>query len=251
MDRKKVFFIVLAIFAVLYFTSLGTGIWLNAGDDPNNPSQATDKWVGSLGPMLSIFAPALDLTGLECRGNPVNEEFTLVYKPDAANGGNARTCDITIPPDGDKDYRKAKLIIEQASVDVYVRAKFEKKRFKPQKREDNCLLDATTVLPESIRKFTPIKHGEKELKTDELPGGPRLEVWYPPPPPPEEDKDPKMWECWLKKEPKEPVPITAFAEGGTLMLTVVCDDCEKNAKSAGADDKDDKTEPIVVTLQME
>ncbi|MDJ0870887.1 MAG: hypothetical protein QNJ87_03890 [Gammaproteobacteria bacterium] len=245
MDRKKVFFIVLAIFAVLYFASLGTGIWLNAGDEPNNPSQATDKWVGALGPLLSVFAPALDLTGLECQGNPVNNKFTLVFKPDEAEGGDDRTCDIRIPPDGDKDYRKAELITKHASVDVYVRAKFERKRFKPQNRADNCLLDATTV-PEPIRKFTPIREGEKKLETDELPGGPRLEVWYPPPK--EGDQDPKMWECWLKKKAKEPVPITAFEEGGTLRLAVACDDCKKKPRRSTAGDEN---KPVVVTLQME
>ncbi len=248
MDSKKIFFILLMILAVLYFVSLGTGIALNdsggKGGQPKNLSNLTDQWVGALGPLLSVFAPALDLTRLECRNQSVGRSFTLQYTPTQVDGGSKRSCDIRIPPDSEEDYRKAQLITDKSSVTVYVRAKFDPDRFHPKHRERNCYLDGET-LSAALLRFTYTRPNERPLRTDKLPEGPRLEVQYVPPP--EDggngDSEGKMWECWLAQEAGKPVPITAFKGGGTLKLAVACDDCDKQS---GA-----KAKPVVVTLRME
>ena len=196
MDSKKVFFIVLGVIAVLYFATLGTGVWLNeagSGGQPKNPSAATDQWVGALGPILSAFAPALDLSGLECDGQPVGRVFKLQVE------GNGRSdCEIAIPA-ADEDYRKTELSTVGSQVGIYVRGQFDPNRFDKKNKAANCFLDH-----------------------ERLPDGLRLEARYEP-----NDSDGgDGWECWLVQEPGKPLAITALGDGGTLRLTLRCDDCK-------------------------
>jgi hypothetical protein len=195
--RKKIFFIVLAVIVVLYFASLGTGIWLNQGGDGGQPkdlSAVTDQWVSGLGPALSAFAPALDLSGLRCDDQPVNRIFQL-----RVSGLGQQGCAIRIPVDPDEDYRKTELSTVGSEVGVYVRALFERDRFDPKDKAENCYLD-----------------------DQRLPDGLRLEVRYEP----NESSDEGMWKCWLAQEPGKPVTITAMKDGGTLHLTMRCDNCK-------------------------
>ncbi len=203
MDRhKKLFFVLLAVIGVLCFASLGTGIWANqmSGDDqPRSLSAATDQWVGALGPALSAFAPAFNFSGLHCNGQRVDKIFKLEL-----SGRGERQCAIGIPPAPDHDYRRAELRTLGSDIGIYVHAVFERDRFDPKDRADNCVLD-----------------------DHRLPDGLRLEVRYEPNDSGSSGND-DTWECWLVEEPAKPVAIVALKDGGTLRLTLRCDDCQEH-----------------------
>lgn len=196
MDRKKkIVFIGLGGIAVLYFVALGTGIAVNKGKDGGKPGDLgamQDTWISALGPLLSSFAPRLDLTGLECNGKRVAAVFELnEQKP---------TCTIGIPGNREEDYRKTELRVIGTEPGVYVRARFDGTRFAISERDKKtCFLDGEPLPPPGLR-----------LKIEYSPAA--------------DDDLQRPWECWLAKDPSEPVPLTVMTDGGDLTLT--CEGCK-------------------------
>lgn len=192
-------FIALGGIAALYFVALGTGIAVNKGKNGGQPGDLgamQDTWISALGPLLSSFAPRLDLTGLECNGKRVAGVFELrEEKP---------TCTIDIPGDRDEDYRKAELRVIGSKAGVYVWARFDGTRFKKSERDrKTCFLDGEPLPPPALR----LKIEYSPAASDDL-------------------EDP--WECWLAKEPSKPVPLTVMTDGGDLTLT--CEGCDAQQK---------------------
>jgi hypothetical protein len=193
---KRVFIVVLVVFALLYLAALAVGFHMNARKAPSGVSATADNWVAGATGWLFGFGPRLDLSRLSCDGQPADRGITLTQ---------AKTsCVMHIPAvgaDGPK-YRKASLRASGAG--VYVWASFQKDGPFKQGADPNCLPPETP-----------------------LPAGLKLKVKYEP----GKKQEGEMWNCWLHKPPKEAVDLVALKEGGTLTLT--CEGCCEHCDPRG------------------
>jgi hypothetical protein len=254
-DRRRRFFILIAVLGGLYVLSLGTGVWLNRGGEGGQPGDldsVKDPWAARLGGFLSTFAPRLELAGLACNGQPVRSVFKLegkgqgevscrldfagpvgssdrgqavVGRPGA--GAAAPPCEGGCGGCDDDRYCKTDIRPLAFEGEVYVRARFDGTRFDREARDRaRCFLigpvPATPALPDALRLLV-----EYEAKEDG-------ELRQP-------------WECWLRQEPGAAVPLTVMEGGGTLTLRLQCADCGPDPECRRCD----PSRPHAVRLKME
>lgn len=199
---KKGFIILLVILAVLYIASLGMGVAINSSDEADL-DKLKRRAGGKIGALFEAFADRLELRGLQCNGEAVAGSFTLNF-----SGGGRESCELVFNPDleDDDDYVKTELRLAPrpagqasggaaATPTVYLDAGFTEKEFpKSERDEARCKLEG-----EKLDAF-------------------RLEVRYTPSDEPKTD-----WSCSLEQD--LPLSLTVTRGGGTLALTLVCDEC--------------------------
>jgi hypothetical protein len=216
---KRVFIVILVVFALLYLAALAVGFHMNARKAPSSVSATADNWVAWATGWLFGFGPRLDLSRLNCDGQPADREITLTQ---------AKTsCVMRIPgvgADGPK-YRKASVKVVGGGADAYILAEFDEKRFACEDRDrSKCFLEGMVPSGLNLRvRFGPDAQQKDATRSC----------------PPREPNG-KTWSCWLHKPPKEAVDLVALKEGGTLTLT--CEGCCEHCDPRG---------PRVLQLRME
>lgn len=201
MDSKKVFIIVLVILVLLYVASLGMGVAFNS-DSEADLGQLERRAKGTIGSVFEAFADRLVLDGLECNGANVADVFTLDFRR-----ADSPSCELFFNPplEDDDEFVKTELRLAPRPVGqaqgaaappkVFLFAGFTEENFPQADRDrEKCFLDR-----------------------DGLPAY-RLELRYTPGDAPSTD-----WQCWLERE--LPLSLTVTRGGGTLAMTLVCDDC--------------------------
>lgn len=132
-NQQKLVVVILVILGLLFFLGLGAGFRFNASEK-GKPSPASEqsrpKLVELMDDWLAPFGPKLDLSGIQCNGQYVNQGFSLTQA--------APECVLTFPPATDgKQVRKANLrVLGGAGIPVYFA--YERPKSKPGESPDPC-----------------------------------------------------------------------------------------------------------------
>ena len=79
---KKLFIVILVLFALLYFGGLSFGVYNNATENKQEEkkldlSKADNGFMKGVDWLLGVFSPSLVLSGVKCNEQPVYEDFVL------------------------------------------------------------------------------------------------------------------------------------------------------------------------------
>ena len=206
MHGKRLFFLALAVLAVLYLASLGAGFKFNASE-PSKLSDADAGWLSGLGSWLSPMGPRIEWKGLRCETPGPGRAGQSATGPIRLTAAFAE-CRIRIPAtaSGGDDYRKGSLRLGgEAIAALYLYASFDAERFSKDDRDADCYLE-----------------------NDPLPTRFHLKVRFTP----GEEPEGQRWTCWLRQRSTEPVRLVALADGGTLQLN--CDGCCEDCGPGGS-----------------
>jgi hypothetical protein len=187
---KKLFIILLILFAALYLGALAFGVaTLESDSERENGRQdmsAGDRpFLRFLDKPLSLLAPPLLLRGLECNGQPVAKMFRLTE--------SASACTLTLSVGTDQEFRRGEVKTYGSGVTIWWAVEVDGERPK------GC------------------KDPEEVLRTSGL----RLILAYEPQGEDSENGD----TCWLKQDRDRPASITVAEAGGSLSLS--CSGCEE------------------------
>jgi hypothetical protein len=192
--RTKLILLIVVV-GLLFVATLIMGVFTNDAGN-GGLDDLKSSWVKGFGGLSARFAPPIELAKLRCKETPkqpigsvfeqrVDRPFELTEAHPA--------CEIEIPGDRTREYRRAELKVIGTTATVYLRAQFQEKYFRINERDKTkCFFD-----------HEPRDAFRMEMRPV---GG---------------DADDGTWECWLKQKPNEPISLTALREGARFVLTCV------------------------------